>query len=107
LIRYDNVNYNDFYAKFWDGPEYCSYINQPDCSTILGTATSDGGNMVMNYLTLKLDSYVTALNSGGSIYTQPDIQTSAKLLYFYLFPMVEAIANALIADYENFLKVMT
>ena len=36
LLKNNGVNLDKFYTQFWDGPEFCSYMNQPDCSTIIG-----------------------------------------------------------------------
>ena len=36
LIKNKGVNLDKFYSRFWDGSEFCSYMNQPDCPTIIG-----------------------------------------------------------------------
>jgi len=72
-VNIPNVNLPKFYHGFWDGSEYCTYMNISDCKTILGDATIDGGNMVTSYLVLQFDAYYTVISGRGSIFTQSNV----------------------------------
>jgi hypothetical protein len=82
-------------------------MNRPDCSTIIGEATTDGANMVTNYLTLKFDSYFTYLSMGVPLLAQPDIKTTATFVYFYLNKMADVNNEAFASDYQHYVGVLT
>ena len=74
------------------------------CSTVLGEATADGANMVINYLLLKYDSFFSSSMRGQSLLSQPDLPMVAHLNVFYLLKMVQVSNQYFLLDFQGFMN---
>jgi hypothetical protein len=87
----------DNYQDFWESLDFCGYISDPKCPTIIGGAMVEGANMAICYLNIQHDFYLGAINAAPSfnLYTQAT-QPNVALLSLYYLPTITQVSNQFI-----------
>ena len=57
----------DKYHSIWDGPSFCNYVNESNCQSFLGNADEEGFEMMIGFINIKNDGYVSQLPFSGSL----------------------------------------
>jgi hypothetical protein len=92
------------YGSFWESQAICSYISDPNCSTIIGGAMTEGANMAICYLNRQHDSYLGVIatpNTTWNLYAQPSEPNVALLSLYYLPAITEFSNTFILAEFSS------
>lgn len=79
-------------------------MSSQGCNSLLGLGTSEGGNVVVSFVSEQYDSYLNLLPNLSLIYSQPDVKKLGEIVHFYLDESINANAGGSLEDFNRIMS---